>query len=148
MRKRAKNSVLFVVSLDMPAAVFKAFLRDLLGREAGQPYFKHLAIPRRYRWLGAWQRLSTYRAEQQLLPIGGRQLDARIRQFFVTHGALRALFQGDGMPLYAMYLMHDYTEQFPEGLARILQFDCTLHTETLYRVILHGGPEPPAPPVP
>ncbi len=143
MRKHARNAALLPVPLSMPPDLFKALLRDLLGREAGQPYFKCLVIPRRYRWLGAWQRLPTYHAEQQLLPIGGRQLDERIRQFFITHGHLRAIFQEGGMPLYAIYLMQHYAAQFPQGLARIVQLDCTLQTDGSYQVIVLGTLEPP-----
>ncbi len=146
MLKRARNAALCTVHVSMPPDLFKALLRDLLGREAGQPYFKCLAIPRRYRWFGAWRRLPTYQAEQQLLPIGGRQLDARIRQFFVTHGHLRAIFQEGGMPLYAIYVMQHYSAQFPQELARIVQLDCTFHTDGSYQVTLLGTPEPPVKP--
>ena len=37
--------------LNLDLVTVKELLRDLLFREAGQPYFKRFAVPRRRRWL-------------------------------------------------------------------------------------------------
>jgi hypothetical protein len=58
------------LQLDLDPSTFKELLRDLLFREAGKPYFKRFATPRRYRFFGAWRTLSTYQAERQILPWG------------------------------------------------------------------------------
>ena len=39
------------VQLDFDLVTVKELLRDLLFREAGQAYFKRLAVPRQRRWL-------------------------------------------------------------------------------------------------
>src|ERR671929_188911 len=90
------------VQLAFDIVTLKELLRDLLFREAGQTYFKRLAVPRQHRWLGAWRTLSTYQAEKQLLPVGGGDTDRLIRQFFTTHACLRAEFHEGGMPVTAI----------------------------------------------
>ncbi|MBM3225839.1 MAG: hypothetical protein FJZ47_18860 [Candidatus Tectomicrobia bacterium] len=115
----------------------------MLFREAGQPYFKRLAVPRRYRWLGAWRTLSTYAAEQQLLPVGGRDLHHRIQQFFATHTRLRIEFQLGGMPSTAIRVLRQHSSPSAAALARIHCLECTAQTQDTYQVILVGGPEPP-----
>ncbi|MGQ4809729.1 hypothetical protein NKDENANG_03154 [Candidatus Entotheonellaceae bacterium PAL068K] len=133
------------VWLDLDPVTFKRFLRDLLFREAGKPYFKRLAIPRR-RLLSAWQTLSTYRAERQLLPVGGRQTDQLIRQFFTTHTCLQAEFQEGGMPVAAIYVLHQHCPAHNAALEQIQLVECTLNGAERYRLHLMGGPRPPAAP--
>jgi hypothetical protein len=125
-------------------ATFKAFLRDLLFREAGKPYFKRLVLPRRrYRLLGAWQTLSVLQAERQLLPVGGRNTDALIRQFFTAHSCLRAEFQEGGMPITAIYVLRQHRPSQPAALAHVHWLECALTNHTTYHVDLAGGPAPP-----
>jgi hypothetical protein len=59
--KRASLQPQERVELDFDLVTVKELLRDLLFREAGQAYFKRLAVPRQRRWLGAWRTLSTCR---------------------------------------------------------------------------------------
>lgn len=124
-------------------ATFKAFLRDLLFREAGKPYFKRLVLPRRrYRLLGAWQPFSVLQAERQLLPVGGRNIDALIRQFFTDHACLRAEFQEGGMPTTAIHVLHQHRPLQPSGLAHVHWLECVLAHDAAYQVDLSGGPAP------
>ena len=134
--------------LDLDASAFKEFLRDLLFREAGKPYFKRLAIPRRYRFFGAWRTLSTYQAERQLLPVGGRNTDERIRQFFTVHLCLRAEFQEGGMPVTAIRVLRQSCPPQNITLEHVARLECALHSSTHYRLQLLGGPAPPAIPAP
>src|SRR5215813_14461723 len=97
----------------------KELLRDLLFREAGQPYFKRLAVPRRRRWLGPWRTLSTYQAERQLLPVGGRNTNQLIQQFFTTHVCLRAEFHEGGMPVTAIGVLRQHCPTRNAALACI-----------------------------
>src|SRR5262245_4022540 len=90
------------VQIDFDLITVKELLRDLLFREAGQAYFKRLAVPRQHRWLGAWRTLSTYQVEKQLLPVGGRDTNRLIQQFFTTYACLRAEFRDGGMPVTAI----------------------------------------------
>ncbi|GIX46314.1 MAG: hypothetical protein KatS3mg131_0525 [Candidatus Tectimicrobiota bacterium] len=129
--------------LTLDAATFKELLRDLLFREAGKPYFKRLCIPRRHRWLGAWRRLSTYEAERALLPVGGRQLDERIRRFFTTHARLRAEFQESGMPVAAIRVLRETCPGQSATLEYVGVLECALDAEDRYCVTLTGGPAPP-----
>lgn len=138
--KRRHRLAQETLQLDLDPQAFKEFLRDLLFREAGKPYFKRLAIPRRYRFLGAWRTLSTYQAERQLLPVGGRQTDDLIRQFFTTHQCLRAEFQEGGMPVDAMRVLRHACLSHPQPLAHVHSLACTRPSPTHYRVELIGGP--------
>ena len=125
-------------------ATFKAFLRDLLFREAGKPYFKRLLLPRRrYRLLGSWQTLSVLQAERQLLPVGKRDIDTLIRQFFTDHACLRAEFQEGGMPTTAIYVLQRHRPRQPAALEHIHWLECALANDTTYHVDLSGGPAPP-----
>jgi hypothetical protein len=135
-----------VLRLDLDAAAFKEFLRDLLFREAGKSYFKRLAIPRRYRLLGAWRTLSTYQAERQLLPVGGRNTDDLIRQFFLTNTCLRAEFQQGGMPITAIRVLRQAYPLPNPALEYVACLECTLESSARYQVHLVGDPAPPAPP--
>src|SRR5215472_1677139 len=96
------------VQLDFDLVTVKELLRDLLFREAGQAYFKRLAVPRQRRWLSVWRTLSTYQAEQQLLPVGGRDTNRLIQQFFTTHACLRAEFHDGGMPVTAIRVLRQH----------------------------------------
>jgi hypothetical protein len=131
--------------LRLEPAAFKELLRDLLFREAGKPYFKSFHVPRQ-RWrslLGTWRTLPTYQAERQLLPVGGRQLDQRIREFFATHGWLRTEFQEGGMPITAIRILQQRCPALNAALEHVHRLECTSDEETLYRVQLTGGPAPP-----
>jgi hypothetical protein len=129
--------------LDLDAAAFKELLRDLLFREAGKSYFRRLAIARRYRLLGAWRTLSTYQAERQLLPVGGRNTDDLIRQFFHTHPCLRAEFQAGGMPVTAIRVLRQACPPHNPALEYVAYLECTLANGEHYRVHVTGGPAPP-----
>lgn len=131
--------------LDLDPATFKELLRDLLFREAGKTYFKRFAMPRRYRWLGAWRTLSTYEAERQLLPVGGRNTDQLIRQFFTTHGCLRAEFQEGGLPITAIHVLQQRCRRLNVSLEQVHLLECVLHGTETYRVSLTGGSLPPPP---
>jgi hypothetical protein len=129
--------------LDLDPTTFKELLRDLLFREAGKAYFKRFATPRRYRWLGAWRTLSTYQAERQLLPVGGRNTDQLIRQFFTAHGCLRAEFQEGGLPITAIHVLQQRCPRLNATLEQVRLLECVLHDTETYRVSLTGGPLPP-----
>jgi hypothetical protein len=144
--KRRPQRFQETLRLDLDAAAFKELLRDLLFREAGKPYFKRLAIPRRYRLLGAWRTLSTYQAERQLLPVGGRNTDDLIRQFFLTHTYLRAEFQEGGMPVTAIRILRQACPSPNPVLEYVACLECTLDSSEHYQVQLVGDPAPPAPP--
>ena len=136
------------LQLRLDAATFKELLRDLIFRETGKPYFKQLHIPRQ-RWrrmLGDWQPLTTYQAERQLLPVGGRDIDARIQQFFVTYERLQAEFQEGGMPVTAIYVLRQRCPQLNAALEHVHLLECTVHEPQEYRIDLHGGPAPPPDP--
>ncbi len=134
------------LQLDLDAGAFKELLRDLLFREAGKPYFKRFAIPRRRRLLGAWKTLSPYQAEHQLLPVGGHGLDQRIRQFFTAHPCLRVEFQEHGMPVTAVHVLRLRCPPRNRALEQIQTLECSLvGSDTMYRVRLTGGPLPPVP---
>ena len=126
----------------------KELLRDLLFREAGQAYFKRLVVPTRRRWLGAWRTLSVYRAERELLPVGGRDIDRRIQQFFVLHACLRAEFHEGGMPVGAIRVLRQRCPALNAALERIHSLECAMESQERYRVSLVGGPAPLLPPRP
>lgn len=132
------------VQLDLDLVTVKELLRDLLFREAGQPYFKRFVVPNQRRWLGAWRTLSTYQAERQLLPVGGRETNRLIQQFFTTHACLRAEFHEGGMPVTAIRVLRQRCPTLNATLARIHSLECTLESQEHYRVSLVGGPTPPA----
>jgi hypothetical protein len=134
------------VQLDVDLATVKELLRDLLFREAGQVYFKRLAVPRQRRWLSAWRTLSTYQAEQQLLPVGGRDINRLIRQFFLTNTCLRAEFQEGGMPVTAIRVLRLHCPALNTALERIHCLECAAAAQDVYHISLLGGPAPP--PVP
>src|SRR5215470_16254406 len=110
----------------------KELLRDLLFREAGQPYFKRLAVPRRRRWLGPWRTLSTYQAERQLLPVGGRETNRLIQQFFTTHACLRAEFHDGGMPVTAIRVLRQHCPLLNAALTRIYSLECARDSQGGY----------------
>lgn len=132
------------LQLDLDPAAFKELLRDLLFREAGKTYFKRFATPHRYRWLGAWRTLSTYQAERQLLPVGGRNTDQLIRQFFTTHGCLRAEFQESGLPVRAVQVLRQLCPPLNTALEQVQMLECALTDTGYYHVSLTGGPLPPS----
>ncbi len=134
------------VQLDFDLVTVKELLRDLLFREAGQAYFKRLAIPRQSRWLGAWRTLSTYQAEKQLLPVGGRDTNHLIQQFFTTHACLRAEFREGGMPVTSIRVLRLHCPALNAALERIHRLECAATAQDVYHVSLLGGPAPP--PVP
>jgi len=120
----------------------KELLRDLLFREAGQPYFKRLAVPRRRRWLGPWRTLSTYQAERQLLPVGGRETNRRIEQFFTIHACLRAEFHEGGMPATAIRVLRQHGPTLPAVLTHIYSLECAPDGQGGYQIALTGGAAP------
>ena len=144
--KRTSPSPQERVQLNFDVVTMKELLRDLLFREAGQTYFKRLAVPRRHRWLGAWRTLPTYEAEQQLLPVGGRDLNRLIQQFFTTHACLRAEFHDGGMPVTAIRVLRLHCPTLNAALERIHRLECTADAQGVYPVSLLGGPA--SPPVP
>jgi hypothetical protein len=144
--KRSSPSPQERVQLDFDVVTMKELLRDLLFREAGQAYFKRLAVPRRHRWLGAWRTLPTYQAEQQLLPVGGRDIDRLIQQFFTTYTCLRAEFHDSGMPVTAIRVLRLHCPTLNAALERIHRLECAADAQGVYHVSLLGGPA--SPPVP
>jgi hypothetical protein len=146
--KRRTSHTQETIQLELDSMTFKELLRDLLFREAGKPYFKRLAIPRRYRLLGAWRTLSTYDAERELLPVGGRNTDTLIRQFFTTHTCLRAEFQEGGMPITAIRVLRRSCPAHNAALEHVVYLECTMNHGAAYHVHLTGGPAPPLPNTP
>jgi hypothetical protein len=144
--KRTSPSPQERVQLDFDVVTMKEFLRDLLFREAGQTYFKRLAVPRRHRWLGAWRTLPTYEAEQQLLPVGGRDLNRLIQQFFTTYACLRAEFHDGGMPITAIRVLRLHCPTLNAALERIHHLECAADAQGVYHVSLLGGPALPSVP--
>ena len=143
--KRTSPSPQERVQLDFDVVTMKELLRDLLFREAGQAYFKRLAVPRRHRWLGAWRTLPTYEAEQQLLPVGGRDINRLVQQFFTTYACLRAEFHNGGMPVTAIRVLRLHCPTLNAALERIHRLECTADAQGVYHVSLLGGPaSPPA----
>jgi hypothetical protein len=137
--KRDPRLIQETLQLEFDPATFKRLLRDLVFREAGKPYFKRFAIPRRSRWLSAWRPLSTYHAERQLLPVGGHHLDQRIREFFLTYGRLRAVFHPSGMPVTAVQVLRQQCPALNAALEQIQHLECALESEERYVVFLTGG---------
>jgi len=136
------------VRLDFDLVTVKELWRDLLFREAGQAYFKRLAVPRQRRWRSAWQTLSTYQAEKQLLPVGGRDTNRLIQQFFTTHACLRAEFHDGGMPVTAVRVLRLHCPALNAALERIHCLECVAAAQDVYHVLLLGGPAPPPAPSP
>src|SRR5207237_4422855 len=122
--RRASPQLQARVQLDFDLVTVKELLRDLLFREAGQAYFKRLVIPSQRRWLGAWRTLSTYQAEKQLLPVGGRDTNRLIQQFFTTHACLRAEFHEEGMPVTAIRVLRLHCLVLNTALERIHCLEC------------------------
>ena len=141
--KRRSQRPQETLQLDLDPIAFKEFLRDLLFREAGKPYFKRLAIPRHSRLFGAWRTLSTYQAERQLLPVGGQKTDELIRQFFRAYQCLRAEFQEGGMPVTAIRVLRQSCPPRNAALEHVASLECTLDSSAHYHVQLLGGPAPP-----
>jgi hypothetical protein len=134
-----------LLQLFLDPATFKELLRDLLFRESGKPYFKRFHIPRQ-RWrrlLGAWRPLPTYQAEQQLLPVGVRNSDQRIREFFAMHTRLRAEFQEGGMPVSAIHVLQQRCPALNVALEHVRWLECRADNLERYCVQLAGGPAPP-----
>ncbi len=144
--KRTSPSPQERVQLNFDVVTMKELLRDLLFREAGQAYFKRLAVPRRHRWLGVWRTLPTYEAEQQLLPVGGRDINRLIQQFFTTHACLRVEFHDGGMPVTAIRVLRLHCPTLNTALERIHRLECAADAQGVYHVSLLGGPA--SPPVP
>jgi hypothetical protein len=130
------------LQLNFDLITVKELLRDLLFREAGQAYFKRLAVPRQRRWLGAWRTLSTYQAEKQLLPVGGRDTNRLIQQFFTTYVCLRAEFHEGGMPVTAIRVLRLHGPGLNAALERIHCLECAVAAPDVYHVLLLGGPAP------
>ena len=128
------------VQLDLELNLVKELLRDLLFREAGQPYFRRFAVPRRRRWFGAWRTLSTYQAERQLLPVGGRDMNRLIQAFFTTHSCLRAEFYQDGMPVSAIGVLRQCCPPLHPLLVRIYSLECAQNDRGGYQISLRGSP--------
>jgi hypothetical protein len=141
--KRTAPSPEVQARLVFDLVTIKEFLRDLLFREAGQAYFKRLAVPRRRRWLSAWRTLSTYQAEQLLLPVGGRDLNQRIVHFFTLHACLRVEFHEGGMPLTAIRVLRLQSGALPTALVCVYHLECTVDDHGAYYLLLCGGPAPP-----
>ena len=141
--KRAVPPPMERVQLDVDLATVKELLRDLLFREAGQAYFKRLAVPRQHRWRGVWRTLSTYQAEQQLLPVGGQDTNRLIQQFFTTYACLRAEFHEGGMPVTAVRVLRLHCPALNAALERIHCLECAAAAQDVYHVSLLGGPAPP-----
>ncbi len=137
-----------ILQLTLAPETFKELLRDLLFRETGKPYFKRLHIPRQ-RWrrvLGPWQPLPTYQAERQLLPVGGRNTDQRIRQFFLTYERLQAEFHEGGMPVTAIHVLRQRCPALNAALEHVHILECMTAAQDTYSVQLLGGPAPPPDP--
>src|SRR5919198_5722707 len=122
--------------LDLDLVTVKELLRDLLFREAGQPDFKRFAVPRRRRWLGPWRTLSTYQAERQLLPVGGRETHRLIQQFFTTHACLRAEFHEGGMPVTAIWVLRQRCPTLNAALTHIYSLECSSDGQGGYQIAL------------
>src|ERR671937_1782019 len=135
------------LQLDLDLLTVKELLGDLLFREAGQPYFKRFAVPRRRRWQGPWRTLSTYQAERQLLPVGARETNRLIQQFFTAHVCLRAEFHEGGMPVTAIRLLRQHCPTLNAALTHIYSLECTHDGQGGYQITLTGGaaPRPPFP---
>src|SRR5919198_3404957 len=146
--KRASAQPQERVQLAFDLVTVKELLRDLLFREAGQAYFKRLAVPRQRRWLGPWRTLSPYQAEKQLLPVGGRDTDRLIQQFFTTHKCLRAEFHEGGMPVTAIRVLRLHCPARIAALEPIHCLECAATAPDVYHVLLLGGPAPPSAPTP
>ena len=134
------------VQLNFDLVTVKELLRDLLFREAGQAYFKRLAIPRQRRWLSAWRTLSIYQAEKQLLPVDGRDTNGLIQQFFTTHACLRAEFHEGSMPITAVRVLRLHCPALNAALERIHCLECAAAAQDVYHIVLLGGPTPPPAP--
>jgi hypothetical protein len=80
------------------------------------------------------------------LPVGGRNTDGLIRQFFTTYGRLRTEFQEGGMPVTAVRVLRQHCPLLNAALEHVHVLECTLEAAEHYRVHLRGGPAPP--PVP
>ena len=143
--RRTPQQPLERAQLSLDLLMVKELLRDLLFREAGQAYFKRFAVPRRRRWLGPWRTLSTYQAERQLLPVGGRETNQLIQQFFTTHVCLRAEFHEGGMPVTAIRLLRQHCQPLNAVLTHIYSLECTHDAQGGYHIALTGGsaPQPP-----
>jgi hypothetical protein len=124
---------------------FKALLRDLLFREAGKPYFKGLYVPRPRRFFGsAWRAMSRYAAEQQMLPVGRKDTDGLIQQFFVTHKQLRVLFRSWGMPVRVVQVLRQQSAVHNAAVEQVQSLECSWESQhNAYVVLVTGGPVPP-----
>ena len=143
--KRTPQQPLERAQLNLDLVTVKELLRDLLFREAGQPYFKRFAVPRRRRWLGSWRTLATHQAERQLLPVGGRETNRLIQQFFTTHACLRAEFYAGGMPVTAIRLLRQHGPTLNAALTHIYSLECAHDGQGGYQITLTGGSAPPRP---
>lgn len=140
--KRAAQQPPERVQFNLDLMTVKELLRDLLFREAGQAYFKRLVVPQRRRWLGAWRTLPISQAERQLLPVGGRDTNRLIQQFFTTHTCLRAEFHQGGMPVTAIRVLGQRCPTLNMALARIHSLECASDGQGGYHIGLTGGPAP------
>jgi hypothetical protein len=89
------------------------------------------------RWLSAWRTLSTYQAEQQLLPVGGRDINRLIQQFFSTYACLRAEFQEGGMPVTAIRVLRLHCPALNATLERIHCLECAVAAQDVYQTLDH-----------
>src|SRR5207237_6252506 len=144
--RRASPQLQARVQLDFDLVTVKELLRDLLFREAGQAYFKRLVIPSQRRWLGAWRTLSTYQAEKQLLPVGGRDTNRLIQQFFTTHACLRAEFHAGGMPVTAIRLLRHHGPTVNAALTHLHSLEFAHDGQGCHQITRTGGWAPPRPP--
>jgi hypothetical protein len=77
-----------------------------------------------------------------LLPVGGRDLNRLIQQFFITHACLRAEFQEGGMPVTAIRVLRLHCPARNVALERIHCLECAAATQDVYHLSLLGGPAP------
>jgi len=144
--KRSPQQPQEEVQLALELVTVKELLRDLLFREAGQVYFKRFAVPRPRCRCGTWRPLPTYQAERQLLPVGGRDMNRHIEQFFTIHACLRAEFHQGGMPITAIWVLRQRCPELNPALGRVYSLECTPRHQGIYQIAISGGPEPPPPP--
>jgi hypothetical protein len=83
-----------------------------------------------------------------LLPVGGRDTNRLIQQFFTMHACLRAEFHEGGMPVTAIRVLRMHGPALNAALERIHCLECVAAAQDVYHVLLFGGPAPPPTPSP
>jgi hypothetical protein len=78
-----------------------------------------------------------------LLPVGRRDTNRLIREFFTTHACLRAEFHEGGMPVTAIRVLRIHCPALNAVLERIHCLECAAAAQDVYHVLLLGGPAPP-----